>query len=115
MQLESEVLQLEDGIVVVALKGRLTLGTRLSLAEAQINSALKEGATKLILDLEEVDYADSAGLGVLLHAAGIMRSRPGKLVLAAPNETLHKLFELTNTTQLLTIVPNRDAAIEALR
>ena len=115
MQLDSEVLRLEDGIVVLVLKGRLTLGSRLSLTEAQINSLLQEGANRVVLDVAHVDYADSAGLGVLLHAAGMQRTGGGKLVIAGPNETVRKLFELTNTTPLLTIAPTLDDAIQLLQ
>jgi anti-sigma B factor antagonist len=112
--LESEVLQIEGGIVVVALKGRLTLGSRLSLLEAEINTLANSGAPKVILDLEHIEYADSAALGILLHASGAVRSKGGQLLLAAPNERLQDLFKLTNTAQLLTTFPNRAACISQL-
>ncbi|HZD47812.1 MAG TPA: STAS domain-containing protein [Silvibacterium sp.] len=114
MQLETEVLKVEGGIVVFALKGRLTLGTRLSLLEAEIKTLANGGPRKVILDLEHIEYADSAALGVLLHASGAVRSQGGQLLLAAPNQRLQDLFRLTNTTQLLTSYPNRAACISQL-
>jgi len=114
MQLESEVLKVEGGIVVFALKGRLTLGTRLSLLEAEIKTLANGGPMKVILDLEHIEYADSAALGVLLHASGAVRSKGGQLLLAAPNQRLQDLFRLTNTTQLLTSYPSRAACISQL-
>ena len=92
--LETEVLKIESGIVVVALKGRLTLGSRLSLLEAEINTLADGGGRKVILDLENVEYADSAALGVLLHASGAVRSKGGKLLLAAPNERLQAFIQI---------------------
>jgi len=112
--LESEVLQVEGGIVVVVLKGRLTLGSRLSLLEAEINTLANGGALNIILDVEHIEYADSAALGVLLHASGAVRAKGGQLLLAAPNERLQELFKLTNTTQLLTSYPDRAACISQL-
>lgn len=112
--LETEILKIESDIVVVALKGRLTLGSRLSLLEAEINTLADAGARKVILDVENIEYADSAALGVLLHASGAVRSRGGELLLAAPNERLRHLFELTNTTELLTSYPSRAACISHL-
>ncbi len=112
--LETEVLKIESGIVVVALKGRLTLGTRLSLLEAEIKTLADGGGRKVILDLENVEYADSAALGVLLHASGAVRSKGGKLLLAAPNQRLQDLFKLTNTTELLTAYPSRADCISHL-
>lgn len=113
--LETEVLKIESDIHVVALKGRLTLGSRLSLLEAEINTLAENGARKIVLDLENVEYADSAALGVLLHATSAVRAKGGKLLLAAPNERLLDLFRLTNTTPLLTICPSRAAAISQLQ
>ncbi len=112
--LESEVQQVEGGIVVVALKGRLTLGSRLSLLEAEINSLTNGGALKVILDLEHIEYADSSALGVLLHASGAVRAKGGQLLLAAPNQRVQELFKLTNTTHLLTSYPDRAACISQL-
>ena len=112
--LETEVLKIEGDIHVVALKGRLTLGSRLSLLEAEINTLANNGAQKVILDLENVEYADSAALGVLLHASGAVRTKGGKLLLAAPNERLQDLFRLTNTAQLLTSYPSRAVCISHL-
>jgi anti-sigma B factor antagonist len=112
--LETEVLKIEGGIDVVAIKGRLTLGSRLSLLEAEINTLAENGARKIVLDLEHVEYADSAALGVLLHAAGAVRAKGGKLLLAAPNDRLQSLFTLTSTTQLLPSFPTRGECISQL-
>jgi anti-sigma B factor antagonist len=112
--LETEVLKIEGDIVVVVLRGRLTLGSRLSLLEAEINTLADNGARKVVLDLENIEYADSAALGVLLHASGAVRSKGGKLLLAAPNQRLQDLFKLTNTTELLTSCPSRAHCISEL-
>ncbi|AXC10641.1 Anti-sigma B factor antagonist RsbV [Acidisarcina polymorpha] len=115
MQLDTEVLHLEGGIVVLVLKGRLTLGSRLSLLEAEITSLADGGAGKVILDLQAIEYADSAALGVLIHASSAVRSKGGQLQLAAPNQRLQDLFKLTNTAALLTIYPDRAACISHLQ
>ncbi len=107
MQLETEVLKIEGGIVVVALKGRLTLGSRLSLLEAEVNTLAERGTRKIILDLENVEYADSSALGVLLHASASLRAKGGQLLLASPNQRMQDLFTLTNTTTLLPSYPTR--------
>jgi anti-sigma B factor antagonist len=113
--LETEVLKIESDIYVVALKGRLTLGIRLSLLEAEVNTLTGNGARKIVLDLEGVEYADSAALGVLLHATSAVRAKSGQLLLAAPNERLQDLFRVTNTAQLLTICPSRADCISQLQ
>jgi anti-anti-sigma factor len=112
--LETEILKIEGEIYVLVLAGRLTLGSRLSLLEAQIGELADHGVRKIILDLEKIEYADSAALGVLLHATAALRSAGGTLFLAAPAERLRDLFVLTNTTPLLNLCPTRAESISQL-
>jgi anti-sigma B factor antagonist len=115
MQLESEVIQIEGGIVVVALKGRLIAGPRLTITEAQVKSIIKQGASRMVLDLEHVEHADSSGFCLLLHAYTAISVAGGQLRIAAPNKRLLDLFQLTETDRLLSICPDRSAAFESLK
>ena len=115
MQLETEVIQAGNGIVIVALKGRLIAGPRLTIAEAQVKSIFKQGTNKLVLDLEQVEHADSSGFCLLLHAYQALNSTGGQLRIAAPNKRLLDLFNLTETNRLLTICPDRAECIASLK
>jgi len=114
MQLESEVIQAEGGVVVFALKGRLIAGPRLTIAEAQVKSIVKQGANKLVLDVEQVEHADSSGFCLLLHAFTAVSAAGGQLRIAAPNRRLLDLFHLTETDRLLSICTDRSACIQSL-
>jgi anti-sigma B factor antagonist len=111
---EPEVVTIEGGIIVISLKGRLVLGPQISHLETEIQTLARDGAEKVILDMEEIEYADSAGLGVLLHASGAMRAVGGQLLLAGPNRRLRDLFKLTGTTNLLAIYPDRASCLAQL-
>jgi anti-sigma B factor antagonist len=115
MQLETEVIQSENGILVVALKGRLIAGPRLTIAEAQVKSIVKQGTSKLVLDLAEVEHADSSGFCLLLHAYTAISSAGGQLRVAGPNKRLLDLFRLTETDRLLSILADRDACIQSFK
>jgi anti-sigma B factor antagonist len=115
MQLESEVIQAEGGIIVFALKGRLIAGPRLTIAEAQVKSIVKQGATKLVLDLEQVEHADSSGFCLILHAYTAVSATGGQLRIAAPSKRLLDLFQLTETDRLLTICADRTACFQSLK
>lgn len=115
MQLEIEVVQEEGGIVVVALKGRLIAGPRLTIAEAQVKSIIKQGANRLVLDLAEVEHADSSGFCLVLHAFTSISAIGGQLRVAAPSKRLLDLFQLTETDRLLTILPTRTESIGSLK
>jgi anti-sigma B factor antagonist len=115
MQLETEVIQAENGIVVVVLKGRLIAGPRLTLAEAHVKSIIKQGANRLILDLEQVEHADSSGFCLLLHAFTAISATGGQLRIAAPNKRLLDLFQLTETNRLISIFPDRAECVASLK
>ena len=115
MQLETEVIQAESGIVIVVLKGRLIAGPRLTIAEAQVKSIIKQGTNRLVLDLEQVEHADSSGFCLLLHAFTAISATGGQLRIAAPNKRLLDLFQLTETNRLLSIYPDRAECVASLR
>jgi anti-sigma B factor antagonist len=115
MQLETEVIQAENGIVVIALKGRLIAGPRLTIAEAQVKSIIKQGGSKLVLDLAQVEHADSSGFCLLLHAFTAISAIGGQLRIAAPNKRLLDLFQLTETDRLLSICPDRESCVTSFK
>jgi anti-anti-sigma factor len=63
MPLSASIESLPEGIAVVTLSGGLTLGTSLKIADSQIQAAIEDGVTKMVIDLTDVEYVDSAGLG----------------------------------------------------
>ena len=63
-----EITQREmNGIYVLALKGRLVLGQESSGLLTMIDNLLSSGAARIVINLEQVNYVDSAGLGALLE------------------------------------------------
>ena len=76
----------EAGVTIVGLKGRLTLGNQLVSTENKMRSLLEQGGVKCILDLSELDYTDSAGIGLLMMCAGTARGNGGQLHIAPPTD-----------------------------
>lgn len=113
MFLEAHVEPVDATTAFIRLDGRLTLGTRLREVEAKINQVVEGGVRKLVLDLSAVAYADSAGLGLIMLLYGKMKTVQGKLLIAAPNQTLLDLFHVTSTDSILAIYPDREAALTA--
>ena len=111
MPLDAEFEQLDAATTVVKLSGRMTLGMRLREIEGQLNQTVEGGVRKLVLDASGIEYADSAGLGLLMILYGKMKTVQGSLRIAAPGPSLKQLFELTNTDKILAIYPDREAAL----
>ena len=90
---------------IVKLSGRMTLGMRLREIESRIDE-VTEGASKLILDVSAVDYADSAGIGLFMILYGKMKTIGGQLRIVAPNQALLDIFKRTCIDSILTIDPD---------
>ena len=95
---------------VLALKGPLTSDT---LASFQ-NAIRRETTPTLILDLSQVPYIDSSGLGSLVGVYVSSHKAGQQVVLTGLNERVAHLFEVTRLEPLFLIFPDLDAALEAL-
>jgi len=115
MMLDTEVLQFDDDITGISCYGRFTLGTRLSETEGLINSLIEKGTRKLVLDLTNVDFVDSAGLGIIMHAFGELEQRGGRLRIAGPKEQVRRLFEITHTLAILPVDPDLESSVQKLQ
>lgn len=111
MPLDVELEQVDAATAVVKLTGRMTLGMRLREIESQLNHAVEGGVRRMILETSGVEYADSAGLGLLMQLYGKMKKVQGSLCIAAPSPMLQQLLELTNTDKILTLYPDRATAL----
>ena len=101
----------EDGVNVLELSGRLTIGESvLSLRDA-VRSAVDDGDLKFVLNLGDVSYIDSSGLGELVSIYTTVRNKKGdvkQLKLTA------KAKDLLQMTKLLTVFDSFDEEADAL-
>jgi anti-anti-sigma factor len=94
MSLEVQTRQVDSGATIVAPTGRLDVAGAPALKDA-ISEALKNGQPRVILDMEGVSFVDSTGLGSVIAALKQIRSSQGDLRLAAPNQQVRVVLELT--------------------
>jgi anti-anti-sigma factor len=98
------------GVAVLRVHGRLGTAASGELLEAIVD-AIRAGDRRLVLDLEGVDYASSAGLLVLDAAAGRMHEAGGELVLCAVSEPLRVVLDLAGLLPHVTVEPSVGAAL----
>jgi len=103
----------QDGHTIVALKGRLTLGNLLVTTENKLRSLVEAGPTKLILDVTELEYMDSAGIGMMMMCAGGSNANGGQFAVAGPNDRVKKILEIASIGKVVTIYPTLQAALAA--
>jgi anti-anti-sigma factor len=111
MLLES---QIRDGVCILRLKGRFVTGSESELVSAR--RLLKEKSiTKAVADLSDVPYVDSTGLAFIVELHKALTARGGQLFLAAPNERVREVLELTRISGIVPLYDNADEAQSALR
>lgn len=115
MPLDTSIERLGDRVAVINLSGSMTARNPLKILEGQIEEIMLQGVLHLILDLSSVDYVDSAGLGVLMHAWNKLHQKGGSLRLCGVQPRLRKILQTTHTDTLLPIDPSRQDGIAALR
>jgi anti-sigma B factor antagonist len=98
---------LREGVVILSLKGRLTVGEASGVRE-QCTSVAAAGNVNVLLNLEHVEYIDSTGLGALVICFTSLKKAGGALKLVNPNKRnvelllltkLHTIFEVFNDEQ----------------
>ncbi len=94
MSLEVQTRQTDGGVIVVAPTGRLDVAGAPTLKDA-ISGLPKNGPAKVVIDMEGVSFVDSTGLGSVISVLKEIRGNQGELRLAAPNQQVRVVLELT--------------------
>lgn len=99
------------GSVVLAIRGEIDVYTAPRLRERLIE-LVKEGHRQVVVDLDQVDFLDSTGLGVLVGGLKRLRTNDGDLVIVCNQPRILKVFEITGLDKVFGLHPSVDAAVE---
>jgi anti-sigma B factor antagonist len=109
MQLEQRIV---DNVAIIKITGDITLNKGGDvLLKDKVQSLLHQGYTNLLIDLSEVSYVDSAGLGELVQTYVTAKNKGGRLRLLNPTK---RLKDLLVVTKLLTVFESFDNEAAAL-
>ena len=101
-----------NGVTVLVLAGRVTLGEGSGLLRAKLKESLAQGKTRLVLDLSEVGYIDSAGLGTLVAGFTSAQNQGASLKLASLTKRFHETLSIT---KLVTVFDVYDTVADAVK
>ena len=101
-----------DDVEILDLAGRITIGEGTLMLRAKIQNMLDAGQTKFLLNLADVDYIDSSGLGELVSSFTTVKNQGGALKLLS---LTHRVRDLMQITKLLTVFDVYDDEPEALK
>jgi anti-sigma B factor antagonist len=109
MQIDERIV---DGVTILDLKGKMTLGEGDELLKDKINSLIQQERKQLVLNLADVPYIDSAGLGEIVRTYTTVSRQGGKLKLL---NLTKRITDLLAITKLLTVFETFDAENDAIR
>jgi anti-sigma B factor antagonist len=102
-----------EGIVILDLKGRITLGAEASALRDKVKALNDAGSHNLVLNLAEIDYIDSTGLGALVMCATSMRKAQGNVKLLSLKRRTIELLVMTKLATVFEIFTDEQDAVNS--
>ena len=114
MSMKASTRQL-DGVTVVDLSGRITLGEGSVVLRDLVRELIGKGNKKILLNLGDVTYIDSSGIGELVSAFTTVRNQGGELKLLNLTKKVHDLLQITKLYTVFDVKDDETSAVKAFR
>lgn len=101
------------GVMILDLKGKLTIGDGDELLKDKINSLVQQGHTKLILNLADVPYIDSGGLGQVVRTYTTVKQHNGSLKLMNVTKRIEDLLAITKLLTVFDVFETEQDALQS--
>jgi anti-sigma B factor antagonist len=102
-----------DGITILDLSGRITLGEGSITLRDSVRDVLAKGSKKILLNLGQITYIDSSGIGELVSAFTSVKNGGGELKLLNLTQKVHDLLQITKLYTVFDVWDNEASAITA--
>jgi anti-sigma B factor antagonist len=104
-----------DDVVILDLSGRITMGEGTLVLRDQIQRLLAAGDRKFLLNLADVDYIDSSGLGELVTSFTTVRNNEGQLKLLNLTRRVQDLLQITKLLTVFEVFNSETEAIKTMK
>ncbi len=101
------------GVAIVDITGRITLGEGNVMLRDIVRELVENGSHKILLNLHEVGYVDSSGVGELVKTYTTVRNQGGQLKLLNPSKRVSDLLEMTKLSSVFDIQADEASAIQS--
>ncbi|HUO24453.1 MAG TPA: STAS domain-containing protein [Candidatus Aquilonibacter sp.] len=102
-------------VLVLDVSGRITLGEGNVMLREIVRDLADKGNRRIVLNLSEVSYVDSSGLGELVKTHTTIRNKGGELKLASLNKRVHDLLQMTRLSAVFDIHKDEGSALTSFR
>lgn len=112
MSLQGTCREIAD-VAVVDFSGKITLGEGSATLRKTIRDLVERGHRKIILNLADVDYIDSSGIGELVSAYTAVRTAHGEMKLLQLTRRVHDILQITRLVTVFEVHADEDAAVHS--
>ena len=99
--------------LIITIKGRLDAEAA-NVADNAIKKSIEEDCTRVLINLNDLEYLSSGGLRVILGVAKVIKRKEGKLVLCSLHEFVKEIFEVSGFDSLIPIENTVESGIKLL-
>ena len=103
----------KDGAALIRLQGEVDVYTAPKLKSTLVD-LVDKGNFKIVVNLEQVDFMDSSGLGVLVGGLKRVRSHEGAIALVCTQENILKIFRITGLVKVFPIFEEEGRAVDGI-
>ena len=100
-----------DGVTILDLSGRITLGEGSVTLRDTVHDAVAKGSKHILLNLENISYIDSSGIGELVSAFTSVKNSGGELKLLNLTKKVHDLLQITKLYTVFDVKDDEATAI----
>jgi len=104
-----------DGVSVVTLDGRIVLGEESNSLRERLKSMLAEGKKKIVLDMANIKYIDSSGLGTLVAAHVSAKTQGASVRLCNLGKKFHEVMQITKLLTVFDVYDTEAAAVSSFQ
>ena len=114
MALQGTCREIED-IAIIDFSGKITLGEGSSTLRRTIRELIDKGHRKIVLNLGDVDYIDSSGIGELVSGYTTVRNVEGEMKLLHLTKRVHDLLQITRLFTVFDVQSDEESALRSFR
>ena len=104
-----------NGITVVDMSGRITLGEGSAMLRDMVKDMISKKQTRVVLNLGEINYIDSSGIGELVSGFTTIKNSGGELKLLNLTKKVHDLLQITKLYTVFEVHNDEHSALDSFK
>ncbi len=105
----------QDGVIILEPKGKIMGGPDATLLHDKLHEIIEAGKKQVVIDLSQVDWMNSTGLGILISTLTTLRNNDGELKLANVTEKIQSLLVITKLAPVFDSFETIDDALKSFK